>query len=141
MSYYTFYDNTTGRIIAVRSLDTAPPRLESFVEGLYLPDLYYIEKGRPVQFPPKPAGSKGAQYRWDWKTKTWQYDEDLTISFARRFRQQLLGNVDQVNPLWYDSMTQQQKDELASYRQALLDVTDQPDWPVNIIWPAKPVWL
>lgn len=30
------------------------------------------------------------------------------------------------------------KDAWAAYRQALRDVTEQPDFPVSVVWPAEP---
>jgi hypothetical protein len=46
--------------------------------------------------------------------------------------------VDSVNPIRWESLTQQQKDELIAYRQELLDIPQQVGFPVTIIWPDPP---
>jgi hypothetical protein len=35
-------------------------------------------------------------------------------------------------------LTDAQKEEWATYRQALRDITSQPDFPVNVTWPTEP---
>jgi hypothetical protein len=60
---------------------------------------------------------------------------------ARSQRDQLLIDVDRVNPLWYNTLTAEQQAELATYRQALLDVPQHTNFPLSVIWPAKPTWL
>lgn len=59
---------------------------------------------------------------------------------ARQKRDFLLKEMDVLvsNPLRWDSFTAQKQGEFASYRQALLDVPQQADFPNNISWPAKP---
>jgi len=46
--------------------------------------------------------------------------------------------VDSVNPIRWESLTQQQKDDLISYRQALLDIPQQVGFPTSITWPIPP---
>jgi hypothetical protein len=59
----------------------------------------------------------------------------------RATRDQCLGQVDRVNPVWYATLSPQQQQDLATYRQALLDIPQQPGWPIDVIWPIKPDWL
>lgn len=59
----------------------------------------------------------------------------------RNIRNKLLQNVDRVNPIWYASLSADQQAELTAYRQALLDVPQQAEFPTVINWPAKPSWL
>jgi len=42
------------------------------------------------------------------------------------------------NPLRWADMTSEKQAEWASYRTALLDITDQDGFPHNITWPTKP---
>ena len=67
----------------------------------------------------------------------------MTADIAMRdLRNQLLkDNVDSYNPIRYATLTTEQQQELAVYRQELLDVTKQPTWPNNITWPTKPSWM
>lgn len=61
---------------------------------------------------------------------------------ARSRRDEILRTtVDRVNPVRYNALTLEQQQELAVYRQALLDITQQPDFPFAIQWPRNPSWL
>lgn len=61
---------------------------------------------------------------------------------TRQLRDRLLReNVDIVNPIWYASLTAEQQQELAVYRQQLLDVTTQPGWPAEVVWPTVPSFV
>jgi hypothetical protein len=61
---------------------------------------------------------------------------------SRNARDQLLrDNVDTMNPIRYASLTDEQKSEIATYRQALLNVPQQVGFPTVIEWPTKPSWL
>jgi hypothetical protein len=46
--------------------------------------------------------------------------------------------VDKINPIRWESMNQQEKDTWIAYRQALLDIPQQEDFPRTIIWPVEP---
>ena len=63
---------------------------------------------------------------------------------ARYYRSQLLTEiVDPIvtNPLRWDDLSQERKDEVSAYRRALLDITDQAGFPSNIVWPEVPSFL
>jgi hypothetical protein len=60
---------------------------------------------------------------------------------SRQYRDTLLSQIDKINPIWYASLTAQQQQELATYRQALLDMPQQTGFPESVEWPAKPTWL
>jgi len=60
---------------------------------------------------------------------------------SRALRNKLLQeHVDAVNPIRYEFLTDQQRQQLRDYRQALLDLPQQPGWPA-VAWPTKPDWL
>ena len=59
----------------------------------------------------------------------------------REVRNSLLEDVvDRVvcNPLRWGGMTEEQQKLWETYRQALLDVPQQKDFPYNVVWPTKP---
>lgn len=63
---------------------------------------------------------------------------------ARELRSQLLQeNVDPyvMNSLRWGDMTEAEQAEIATYRRALLDITDQPGFPGEIVWPAVPSFI
>lgn len=65
---------------------------------------------------------------------------NFKISEVLGQRQALLNiYVDRVNHFWYQSMTDEQKNILSTYRQNLLDITKQPGYPLEVIWPDPPI--
>lgn len=94
-----------------------------------------------MTFPGLPIRTASAKYDWDWNTHTWVFNLAKSDEAGRAVRDRLLVAVDRVNPIWYDSLTEEQQAQLQAYRLALLDVTDQPGWPAQVVWPAKPAWL
>ena len=62
---------------------------------------------------------------------------------VRRQRNEKLKELDIVvsNPLRFASFTDEQKAELATYRQALLDVPQQAGFPSEVVWPEKPTFI
>lgn len=65
-------------------------------------------------------------------------DEVATI--RRRERDVKLLEVDAVagNALRWASLSDEKKVEWSTYRQALLDVPQQAEFPLNITWPVAP---
>ena len=60
---------------------------------------------------------------------------------VRNTRDQLLrDNVDKINPIWWNTLDNNQKNEWTIYRQALLDVPQQDEFPLNITWPNPPTF-
>lgn len=96
---------------------------------------YYVEDSTLVIIPEPP----GVNYVFDYATKTWVLDNSILIDNILRTRNQLLQDgPDRLNPLWYDIMSTEEKDMWKQYRQNLLDITSQPNYPYSIVWPTKP---
>jgi hypothetical protein len=63
---------------------------------------------------------------------------------AREKRAELLAqNVDPyvMNALRWADLSAEQQGEIAAYRRALLDITDQAGFPLDIIWPEQPTFM
>jgi hypothetical protein len=63
---------------------------------------------------------------------------------AREKRAELLAqNVDPyvMNALRWADLSAEQQGEIAAYRVALLDITDQPGFPLDIAWPELPTFM
>jgi hypothetical protein len=43
-----------------------------------------------------------------------------------------------MNPIRWEELSEEKKQEWKTYRQALLDIPEQDGFPINVIWPAKP---
>jgi hypothetical protein len=109
------------------------------IEGAYNNN-YYIVDGQAHVKGLDPSTAK-TKYQFDYATKSWQVDLEHTAECQRNSRDQLLSQVDRINPVWYNSLTTDQQQELIHYRLALLDVPQQAGFPTDTSWPAKPAWL
>lgn len=141
---YTTYNPDTGEIIynisiSHESMIDSNLAGHTYIEGRYSSDEYYINQGQPVVLPSRPNTSH--QYQFDWANKSWVIDQDHSSIVYRQQRNNLLSEVDRVNPIRYAGLTTNQQQELIAYRQALLDVPQQASFPTDIVWPAKPTWL
>lgn len=141
---YTTYNPVTGEITGQLASDTQQSiddntNGESLISGYWDGKKYYVLNGEPVEFPAKLHNDK--IYLFDYTLKTWAVDIVQMSRSLREFRNDLLKKLDQVNPVWYATLTSQQQTELATYRQALLDVPQQVGWPESVTWPQQPTWL
>lgn len=142
---YTIYDPTTGAIqYTFTSADARMVEInlagQSWIPGEYSSAEYYIDNAQPVAMPAAPA-VPGQVFVFDYASKTWQLDHDRSSTASRQLRNQLLATVDQINPVWYASLTAEQQQDLIVYRQTLLDVPQQPGFPSLVNWPTAPSWL
>ena len=109
---------------------------ESYIDGEYAGNKYYIENETPVLIPDAP----NTYSKFDHDTKQWvkrQTDEQRwdTVKSSR------------VNKLessdWTDTLSAKTRlgdslyEQWQTYRQALRDITQQAD-PFNITWPTPP---
>lgn len=65
--------------------------------------------------------------------------EELAVQ-ARSQRDSLIAATDYLMATDYP-LTDEKRQELTVYRQALRDVPEQPGFPTEIVWPAKPEWV
>lgn len=108
---------------------------QSYQIGVATIDRHYVENGQLVTMPDKP----GENYAFDYASKTWNPDLTLAESSALAKRNQLLADgPDRVNPMWWASMSAADQTAVTEYRQALLDITQQPGFPLEITWPDLP---
>lgn len=95
----------------------------------------YVEDGALVAMPPQPS----LDHVFNYSTKAWELDVALVTSNAYAIRNQLLREgPDRISPIWWASMTPTEQQAWLDYRQALLDVSNQPGFPTSITWPTKP---
>jgi hypothetical protein len=142
---YTVYNPDTGAILSVYYISD-PAQIDinlsnkTWILGEYSANEYYVVDGVATQLPTNPSTGL-LPYEFDWLTHSWQLNESGAGIQIRSQRDQLLSAVDQINPVWYASLTTEQQAELAVYRQALLAVPQQSGFPAVIEWPAKPTWI
>jgi hypothetical protein len=108
---------------------------EFLIEGIANPVTQYISNGDVIDMPIKPDSN----HVFDYSKKEWIADIGKAASVAIEKRNQLLAaGPDRVNPLWWASMSADEQAEVAQYRQALLDITNQFGYPLDIEWPPLP---
>lgn len=136
MSTYTIYDSE--KIISI--ISTTPEGLllnlqdgQSYVEGEFGDDLYYVRDGIITAYPPKTIEPA----YFDKDANTWVYDSVAAYGILRRDRQMLLASSDWTQAV--DSpLTDAKKAEWATYRQQLRDLPANTTDPANPTWPTPP---
>lgn len=107
-----------------------------FIVGSYSAAEYYVKNGEPVRFPEKPDPRCQS---FDFMRQEWVAPPSLSeerLESARRHRGALLVASDWTQ-MPDSPLNPEIKHQWALYRQALRDITLQPD-PVNIVWPTPP---
>lgn len=83
-------------------------------------------------------------WTWDQQNEKWtdpstQFDDELLAESFRYKRKLLLAkHVDSINPIRWNSMSQEEQQKYIDYRQALLDVPSQPGFPRTHTLPKAP---
>jgi hypothetical protein len=114
---YTLYNPATGQIVKLIETIDQQILLDNLqncnhIKGHYDSKNYYIEHDQIKQLPPCPDTNLTC-YDFDWDTKTWLINLELFQTNIRITRNQLLADIDRVNPIWYASLDQSQQEELA----------------------------
>ena len=91
----------------------------------------YVTDSGFVPIPDKPSEN----HTWDLATHTWIQDRALAEKSVRAKRAMLLAASDWTQ---LPDVPQETKAEWATNRQALRDITEQADFPFNVIWPPAP---
>lgn len=134
---YSIYIKS-GQIIknincAENQIDIQLSESEKYIIGNYPCEQYYIQDEIPISIPNPPS----PYYVFNYTTKTWDEDYDLAANAQQIQRNKLLYESDWTqipnNPL-----TSEQQTAWAVYRQELRDITLQPNYPFNVVWPTPP---
>lgn len=140
MIHYTIYKIDTGEIIikgTAQVQEDVYSLLDTTTNVIFeqSTNFSYVDNGIIVSMPEKP----GVDYIFSYAEKKWVKDLDGMRTRALKYRDTLLAEgPDRISPMWWSSMTEQEQAAWTQYRQDLLDVTDQADYPEFIIWPIKP---
>jgi hypothetical protein len=126
MTTITVFNADTGCVIGTitstgRELELLKEKYPNHIDGDWPGDQYYMANGQP-QLREHTMPVPGA--------------DQLRRARAHRLRQ-----IDRITPMWWESLTAEQQQEVRDYRQALLDVPQQPGFPADVTWPEPPQWL
>ena len=135
---YTIYSSETGKIeksvvVPSHMIDMQyDPEFQGVLEGSFDDSAFYVESGQPVAMPTKPS----PHHIFDYTTKQWvdPRTPETEWPLVRDKRNRLLTASDWTQ---LPDVPLATKEAWSVYRQALRDVTLQPD-PFNIVWPAPP---
>lgn len=148
MQFFVFYDQF-GDVTALSSGDGGiPPTFgsdsllevsEAQFDQLRRSKGWYYKDGKFVTRPPTP----GAYHDWDAINKAWVLNEarqyEVESESVRTTRNKLLADSDWTDTLSAKTRLGEAKyDEWQAYRQALRDITAQPGFPTNVVWPTPP---
>lgn len=141
---YTEYDPVTGQILNLLTMnaETVPADVAQrpWIPGHHNERTHYVANKQIVAKPHDEHAHLPGRY-WNYQTCSWQTDLTVSENTIRTWRNELLKTVDRVNPVWFNALTPAQQQQLIQYRQALLDVPQQTNFPESVEWPAKPSWL
>jgi hypothetical protein len=91
------------------------------------------------------APQHDGQIGWTWNGSGWDVppeptisDDELIVQMREVRNKWLRRNIDSINPVRWETFTDQKKQEWRDYRQLLLNVPQQEGFPHNVIWPTKP---
>lgn len=135
---YTIFDNDS--IIGVVSHVEDYSGL-NYVKGVYDSKDYVVVDGVLLRKPPNPTNEPWHVYDYDKVSNSMVLNIQKTDNKAKEIRRELFKYVDKVNPIWLASMNAVQQLQVANYRQDLLDITKQENYPVDIVWPIVPYFL
>jgi hypothetical protein len=135
---YTIYRLQTGAVELTVSCPEECVELQfdaathGYIAGYIDATAFYIEAGRPVAMPSRPS----EYHVFDYTTKQWvdPRTPETEWPIVRARRNQLLQASDWTQ---LPDVPLATKEAWAVYRQALRDITEQPD-PFNIVWPTPP---
>lgn len=134
MMQFTLYDSTTHAVL-YSGTASDPEALATGGAGLLLGVAHgpgFIDGGEFVPMPESP----GPGHRFNYATRQWEstMTPEKRWSAIRAERNRLLQASDWTQ---LPDVPLTTKEPWAAYRQALRDITEQPD-PFNITWPAVP---
>lgn len=133
---YTVFKSSNGEPISWGSVLEGHPIPESsldeiVLEGIYL-NVYLTKEGNLISLPGRPSEA----HFFDYNQKLWidPRTPETEWPIVRAERNQLLQQSDWTQ---LPDVPLATKEAWAVYRQALRDITNQPD-PFNIVWPTPP---
>lgn len=82
----------------------------------------------------------GIDKKYDPTTGDFVIDEEYLCNRARKNREKLLQEMDEVvsNPLRWEELSSSDKQSVKEYRGQLLNIPEQEGFPLNIDWPSTP---
>ena len=107
-------------------------------------NLIVIDSENPLELPEgqeyRDIGEVGDKGQF-WDGEKWRYTDERLEADARSQRDnKLKWFVDELasNSIRWNSLSEVEQQDVSNYREALLDIPQQPGFPVDITWPVEP---
>lgn len=136
---FTIFNKYTGEILQSGDCIDLDYDLQIVPDGCEKIPIYsdpinqYVENGIVKNIPEKPK----FECYFDYSIKQWVKDLNAQEYKIKTKRNNFLSQSDWTqipnNPL-----TPEKQEQWAIYRQQLRDITEQPGYPFNVVWPVKP---
>jgi hypothetical protein len=129
---YTVFRKTTGQIAWIASSVEEPklPDEFGFIIGEADGVTQYVKNGVLVALPLRPS----PYHEFDFTKFEW-FDPNPEPNFVLDSRNQMLSATDWTQ---LPDVPESTRLKYIAYRQALRDITDQPGYPYDIVWPTPP---
>lgn len=129
---FTIHDAQTGEIKRTSATADLGPG-ESAIAGSYSSSTHYVKNGVATPLPPKMNPEDNSVF--DYWLERWVIEPGMDTRPILDRRSKLLRDSDWT---MMPDVTLWNKEAWAEYRQALRDLTEQPGYPTNIVWPTPP---
>lgn len=126
-------DGIVRQVITLpQGMDYIPADGEYAVEGESTPGIDKVINGELVRAPVQPSHLHSFnQESFSWEIDIARLEQDIL-----KKRQNLLASSDWTQ---LPDVPLSTKEYWATYRQCLRDITNQPGFPLNVIWPIPPI--
>lgn len=131
MKYSVFDEN--GMFVSVFDFNESLDKYElpkNCIPGLWGSE-HFAENGAVYEIPQRPS----ALHIFNYATKQWVLDVGAQVAFIFSNRASLLQASDWTQ---LPDVPLATKEAWATYRQALRDITSQPGYPLEVVWPVAP---
>ncbi len=139
--YVDEYGQVMNSVQTGEGEDTIPETAIAWPEGLdFGRAIEYGYDSTKNEFVLPPTDRPSHYHFYNYSTRQWVYKQELAEKVEREMRDAKLSRMDWTlcNPLRWASFSPEKQAEWAAYRQALLDVPQQPGFPLSIEWPVSP---
>lgn len=132
----SFYDNTGKIVHSSIYTDESLVDFSKYSDFASIPQYgdpltQYVLNGQIVNMPEKPD----ITHIFDFNSHTWMQDNQLLISdiLLRRYSLLVASDFSQLPDVPIEN-----KEAWSIYRQQLRDITEQPGYPTQVVWPVAP---
>lgn len=138
MKNYSFYNDDGKILLSGFGVDYPEGYNQELMVPFYVnPNNYYVNvlTKELIEIPERPS----EDHKFNYQLKKWEISLPIEALIEKEiWKRNLLLQQSDWTQLPDVSLTEEQKGNWVTYRQQLRDITNQPGFPDNIIWPTQP---